>query len=114
MGPVENSLYHIATTADWRPGLDAYAPQSFAAEGFIHCSTREQLLRVANARFRGRLDLILLRIDATLVQGSVRYENLEGGTELYPHLYGRLVKAAVVEATPFPPNADGEFDDNVA
>ena len=32
-----------------------------------------------------------------------RYENLEGGTQLYPHIYGPLNLDAVVRATPFRP-----------
>jgi uncharacterized protein (DUF952 family) len=83
-------------------------------DGFIHCSTHEQLLRVANSRFRGRTDLVLLRIDAALVRDLIRYENLEGGAELYPHLYGSLAKAAVVAATPLRPDADGGFREDVA
>jgi uncharacterized protein (DUF952 family) len=111
---VQRLLYHIATAAEWNFDGDTYAPQSFEADGFIHCSTKDQLLGVANARFRGRSDLILLRIDAEFAQHSVRYENLEGGTELYPHLYQRLKKAHVVEATPFFPSASGMFDEIVA
>jgi uncharacterized protein (DUF952 family) len=106
-------LYHIATAAEWNCGEDTYAPQSFEADGFIHCSTRDQLLGVANARFRGRTDLVLLHIDADFVRDSVRYENLEGGADLYPHLYRRLEKAHVVQAAPFLPSADGTFDEIV-
>jgi uncharacterized protein (DUF952 family) len=102
-------LYHIATAAEWSLGDDTYAPQSFEVDGFIHCSTGDQLLGVANARFRGRTDLVLLHIDADFVRDSVRYENLEGGAELYPHLYRRLERAHVTEAAPLFPSADGTF-----
>jgi uncharacterized protein (DUF952 family) len=107
---MQKLLYHIATAAEWDSGGDTYAPQSFEADGFIHCSTRDQLLGVANARFRGRTDLVLVQIDANLVRDLVRYENLEGGAELYPHLYRRLAKAHVVETAPFLPNTDGTFE----
>ena len=107
---MQRLLYHIATTAEWNSTGDTYAPQSFEADGFIHCSTKDQLLAVANAWFRGRTDLLLLRIDADSEQDSVRYENLEGGAELYPHLYRRLKKAHVVDAAPFLPNAEGTFE----
>ena len=107
---MQRLLYHIATTAEWNSTGDTYAPQSFEADGFIHCSTKDQLLAVANAWFRGRTDLLLLRIDADSEQDSVRYENLEGGAELYPHLYRRLKKAHVVDAAPFLPGATGTFE----
>ena len=104
-------LYHIATTADWNSTQDTYAPQSFEVDGFIHCSTKDQLLAVANAWFRGRTDLVLLRIDADRVRKAVRYENLEGGSELYPHLYRRLKKKHVVDAVAFLPGAKGTFEE---
>ena len=104
-------LYHIATTADWNSTQDTYAPQSFEVDGFIHCSTKDQLLGVANSWFRGRTDLVLLRIDADSERDSVRYENLEGGSELYPHLYRRLKKKHVVDAVAFLPGAKGTFEE---
>jgi uncharacterized protein (DUF952 family) len=107
---MQKLLYHIATAADWNVAGDTYAPQSFAVDGFIHCSTEDQLLRVANAFFRGRTDLVLLHIDADCERDAVRYENLEGGADLYPHLYRRLKKAHVVDAVPFLPGAGGTFE----
>jgi uncharacterized protein (DUF952 family) len=110
---MQSVLYHIATTAEWNLAGDTYAPRSFAVDGFIHCSTQEQVLAVANAFFRGRTDLVLLRIDADCERDAVRYENLEGGAELYPHLYRRLKKAHVVDAVPFLPGAEGTFEETL-
>jgi len=39
----------------------------------------------------------------------VRYENLEGGNELFPHIYGPLPLEAISEALPFEPKPDGYF-----
>lgn len=81
----------------------------FAAEGFIHCSTRDQVISVANARFRGKHGLMLLSIEPDNVKAKIIYENLEGGAQLFPHIYGALNTNAVVEAVPFQPGADGNF-----
>jgi uncharacterized protein (DUF952 family) len=80
-----------------------------ATEGFIHCSTPEQVLRVANARFRGREDLVLLLIDSGMIAAEIRYENLEGGNERFPHIYGPLNLEAVINVLDFEPQADGTF-----
>ena len=64
---------------------------------------------VANQRFRGRQDLILLRIDPARLTAEVRYENLEGGTQLFPHVYGPIPVTAVVNVAPFLPSPDGTF-----
>jgi uncharacterized protein (DUF952 family) len=50
---------------------------------------------VLEARFAGVPGLVLLEIDLDRVGVEVRWENLEGGTEPFPHLYGPLPVAAV-------------------
>jgi uncharacterized protein (DUF952 family) len=79
------------------------------AEGFIHCSNGHQVVWVANQRFRGRTDLVLLHIDPTRLGAQVRYENLEGGEELFPHVYGPIPVTAVVDVVRFLPAEDGTF-----
>ena len=78
-------------------------------EGFIHCSTHEQVIQVANARFRGQSGLVLLFIDADKVAAEIIYENLEGGPQLFPHIYGELNVDAVAQVAEFAPDADGFF-----
>jgi uncharacterized protein (DUF952 family) len=71
-------------------------PLAFEADGFIHCSYAHQLAQVAEHHFRGGTDLVVLEIDPTALSCTVIDENLEGGGELFPHIYGRLPMAAVV------------------
>jgi uncharacterized protein (DUF952 family) len=104
-------IFHITAREAWgraRPE-GSYRPEAFAAEGFIHCSTRAQVVRVADARFRGRAGLVLLCIDADRVAAEIVYENLEGGRELFPHIYGELNADAVVEVLEFEPGEGGRF-----
>jgi uncharacterized protein (DUF952 family) len=105
-------ILHIAPAVAWSEALrqGVYEADSLSREGFIHCSERHQVVRVANARFRNRTDLVLLQIDTDRVEAPIRYENLEGGDELFPHVYGPLPMSAVVRATPFRPAGDGSFD----
>lgn len=104
-------IFHITTREVWEGAtpVGSYRPEGFAAEGFIHCSTREQVVRVADARFRGQSGLVLLCIDTERVAAEIVYENLEGGRELFPHIYGELSAGAVVEVLEFEPGADGRF-----
>lgn len=105
-------ILHLAEDAAWAKAVRDryYSAASLAAEGFIHCSDPQQVIGVANTRFHGREDLILLHIDATRLSAEGRYENLEGGSELFPHIYGPINLDAVIRATPFPPRPDGSFD----
>ena len=106
-------ILHLAGDTAWAEAARAgvYTADSLATEGFIHCSTPPQVIPVANRLFHNRHDLVLLQIDTAQLDAAIRYENLEGGTELYPHVYGPLPVSAVVRATPFPPDADGAFTD---
>lgn len=105
-------ILHATTEAEWAAAeLDgAYRPPSLATEGFIHCSEPQQVVAVANRLFRGRHDLVLLHIDITKLTVGGRYENLEGGAELYPHIYGALNSGSVIKVTPFRPGVVGDFD----
>jgi len=104
-------IFHITTSAAWERGLadGNYRPEAFPIDGFIHCSTSDQVIQVANIRFQGQSGLVLLSIDADKVMPEIVYENLEGGQQLFPHIYGGLNVDAVVEVLDFEPGADGCF-----
>ena len=91
----EEYIYHISKQGELesaRP-LGKYTPVEFEAEGFIHCSTQEQLLPVANFLFQDADDLLVLEIDPRLVDADIRWEEVDG--EKYPHIYGVLNLDAV-------------------
>ncbi len=94
-------IYHIATRTDWDASLATgiYITESLHLEGFIHCSTHEQVAATIERFFAGRDDLVLLQIDPTQLTVALRYEEGEPGI-LFPHLYGALDLVAVVAAHP--------------
>lgn len=104
-------IYHITTENRWARAATegTYAPEMFPVDGFIHCSKRDQVIQVANQRFRGANGLVLLCIDTEKARAEIVYENLEGGEELFPHLYGRLNNDAVTQVLNFHPGPDGYF-----
>jgi uncharacterized protein (DUF952 family) len=104
-------IFHITTSSAWRSALAVgiYQPEMFPVDGFIHCSTREQVIQVANLRFRERSGLVLLFVDTEKVTPEIIYENLEGGQQLFPHIYGELNVDAVAQVENFKPDAEGYF-----
>lgn len=102
-------ILHIAHRQAWEQALEAgiYTPDGLALEGFIHCSLPEQVAQVANALFRGQPGLVLLCIDSGRVEAPIRYENLEGGRTLFPHIYGALNLDAVLRVLDLVPESDG-------
>ena len=77
--------------------------------GFIHCSSADQVEAVANRVYRGAERLVVLSIDVDRVEPPICFENLGGGEELFPHIYGALTTAAVVAAQPLQPGPGGRF-----
>ncbi|MFJ4203755.1 DUF952 domain-containing protein [Streptomyces sviceus] len=70
-------------------------------EGFIHCSTREQLPGTAARFFAGVPDLVLLVIDPARLDVPLKYEAPEPGAEEFPHVYGPIPVDAVVDVEPW-------------
>jgi uncharacterized protein (DUF952 family) len=91
-------LYHLVRPADWaRLGSGpTYAPDTYATEGFIHLSTAEQVPGVLARYFRGVPQVLNLHLDAAQISTQLRYEPSTGG-ELFPHLYGPIPRAAIVQ-----------------
>ena len=112
-------IYHITTRHAWEQAraAGAYRGDTLDSQGFIHCSTAFQVVRVANMFYRGQHGLVLLCIDTDKVQPQVIFEQpinpdtgaAEPGAEQFPHIYGPLNLDAVVQVVDFPPNADGTF-----
>lgn len=104
-------ILHITFRTDWEQALQvgAYSADSLQKEGFIHCSTPEQVLGAANTHYKGEKDLVILWIDPTLVAPEIRWELSD--RKIYPHIYGPLNLTAVIRVFPFPPNEDGVFDE---
>jgi len=100
-------LFHITTRAAWQRAraTGSYQPASLAAEGFIHLSTDKQWLAVANARYRGQHELVLLSVRDDRLDSELRFEEADG--QRYPHLYGPLPVESVVDAFDLPVAEDG-------
>ena len=72
-----------------------YLPADFAEDGFIHCTDDpEEMARVANLFYRDEPPPHLyLYIDKARVRAPIRYDD---AARLYPHIYGRLNRDAIV------------------
>ena len=109
-------LYHIATAADWEQAQrdgeyrTSTRGRSLIEEGFIHASTAGQVLPVANAFYRDeQQDLVLLVLDTGRIGAEIRYEPVPGWADPFPHIYGALDAAAVVQAVPLERDPAGSF-----
>ena len=107
---MQQTIFHICSPARWEAAKSSeYRSPSFDNEGFIHCSTSDQVIEVANYLFRGQRGLVLLVINPDRVTSPIRYEDAGNG-KLYPHIYGPLNPSAVIAVEPFEPSANGTFE----
>lgn len=107
-------IYHITTKDEWlnAQANGEYTAPSLKSEGFIHCSTDKQVPHVANAFYRGRNDLILLKLDENRIKSQVKWEAPAGlpadgisESDLFPHIYGTINLDAVVSVLDFEPDS---------
>ena len=114
MTALPSPLYRIAVVADWAAARETGAvPWGVVdrRDGFLHLSTGPQVLDTARLYLAGRKELLALEIDASMLEGEIRFEPSRGGA-LFPHLYGALSVAAVTRVRPLVPTLDGfAFED---
>lgn len=103
-------IQHITKREQWEKAMleGVYRGDTLDSQGFIHCSTPQQTVKVANALFLAQKGLVLLCIAANKVQSEIRYESA-GSEERYPHIYGPLNVNAVVKVADFEPAKKGKF-----
>lgn len=102
-------ILHLALRPDWddalRDGRYAVSTRGASVDevGYVHASTRSQVLPVA-ARYYADVDpadLVLLVVDAGLAAAAgspVRWD--PAGNELFPHVVGPIPVPAVVAVLP--------------
>jgi uncharacterized protein (DUF952 family) len=102
--------YHLTPEAWWN-GADPDAPlgaPSLADEGFIHCTTgHDEIVATANRHYRSDpRPFVVLTIDLGAVTSEVRVDDERG---IYPHVFGAIDRAAIVDVRPMPRTPDGTF-----
>ena len=105
-----NMILHICSRSAWDEAQSRgdYRAASLDTEGFIHCSTPEQVVGTANLLFQGQKGLVLLVINSEKVSAPIKYEDA-GNDQFFPHVYGPINLDAVVDVREFAPEFDGTF-----
>lgn len=110
-------IYHLTTVEEWEDAQDkgSYEPPSFKREGFIHCSTEEQLEDVIQRHFKKQENLVKLVIDPSKLLEKLQYDHDKQLNQQFPHIYGPLNIEAVIQIVFLAPiTSDKENIDNKA
>lgn len=112
-------IYHITTSGAWLEARQTgeYRADSLDSEGFIHCSTRAQVLPVAQRFYAGQTGLLLLKIDPARLSSTLRWEPPSGGSpppgvpdgDPFPHIYGPINLDAVVNVYELDTDPDDHY-----
>jgi uncharacterized protein (DUF952 family) len=113
----KNFLFHICSEDELRQAraLGVHRPASLSSDGFVHLARSTQVIQVLGHFFVGRDDLVLLAIDPTRLTQEVKFEAAApvgaraasaGEGDSFPHVYGPLDLAAIVDAVRLPVGSD--------
>ena len=91
-------IYHITTAAAWEKAQveGAYTADSLATEGFIHCSTTDQVAGVLERYYKGQTGLVKLTIDKSKVTSPLIFELATSINEVFPHIHGPINLSAII------------------
>ncbi len=98
-------IFHAALPDDWADALreGRYVMSTRGATldevGFIHASQASQLKPVLDAFYADLDELVLLHIDTDRLTSAWRLDDVPGSDEPFPHIYGPLDIAAVIETS---------------
>ena len=84
---MKSKIYKICQIQEWAKAKEKgfFAGSKVdTADGFIHFSTREQLVITAKKHFKGQKNLILIEVNTKTL--PLKWEPSRGG-DLFPHLY---------------------------
>jgi len=95
-------VYRISSEEEWSDARKANGLLGGKLDkdsGFVHLSTMEQVPGTLKLFFKGREDLLLLKINVKELGSSLKWESSGGGSEAFPHFYGSSGEHAPVPLT---------------
>ena len=104
-------IYHITTSIEYAKfdDKDYYEAVSLHTEGFIHCSTLNQIKATAERYYSKTPEILVLGIDEQQLTSDLEYELAATMGEEFPHIYGRINKSAIIEQQVYS-NTNGHFE----
>lgn len=111
MSGTPDTIYKIFRVHEWThfqaTGNFAGSPDDLR-DGFIHCSTAEQLRETAEKHFASEREIVMAAIDSAALGDAVKWEISRGGKK-FPHLYASLPLNAVGETALLSRDAEGRY-----
>lgn len=94
-------LYRLVTVDEWRAAQESGTVplrEIDERDGYVHLSTKTQVIETANLHFADADNLLALEIRFDAIAANIRFELAPKRGEAFPHLYGVLYKNYVRRA----------------
>ena len=104
-------IFKICHEREWREASDRGRYDGSGKDhqdGFLHFSTRSQLLGTLQKWYATATDLILVAVEADALGPGLKWEPSRDGA-LFPHLYGPLPLSAAIHVAPIARDENGSF-----
>lgn len=107
---MENIIYHLISLQEWESvqNQKEYSPHSLKAEGFIHLSTKDELLKSADQFFSGHQSLVVLEVHIDH-DPHLKWDYVESRKADFPHYYAPLPLSRVANTFEIHRNPAGSF-----
>lgn len=103
-------VYHLTPAEVWhrQAGADAYLPEAFGVDGFVHCTVgAANLVEVANHYYRADARPHVAMVVALLaVESPVRIDDPHG---IFPHIHGPINRSAILAVHEIRRSPEGTF-----
>jgi glutathione S-transferase len=88
--------------------MKPYVPEPFVREGFIHTTEGREAVSITLTKYykSSAEPWVVLYIDLDRVTSPIRYDD---PAEVFPHIYGRLNREAIVAVKDIGRASDGTF-----
>ena len=110
----DQTIYKVVTAGQWalfkQQGL-FHGSVDDVHDGFIHCSTWQQLPGTLAKHFAGRTGLVLLTIATASIADQVKWE-ISRNDQWFPHIYANLKLTTVQAWQDIPMDERGGHDLN--
>ena len=92
-------IFHVCAKESWKTAQEQgfYQADSLLSEGFMHCSTVEQVPGVLTRYYKDVPNLMLLHIEESKLTAPLKYELAPSVNEEFPHIFGQLNLDAVIK-----------------
>ena len=95
-------IVHLINQGEWESsrGDPLLFSESISQFGFVHCCLPEQVPGVLKKWFTQQENVIAVEIDSDRLDVPLAFENIEGGEEQFPHIYGLVKQNAIIKWYP--------------